>query len=507
MRSRRARDILFAPVDISWLIALRVGFGVLMIWHVVSYLTEGRVRRFWITPEFHFKYPLFEWVAPWPGDGMILHFWGLGVLAFFIAVGFLYRLSAALFFLGITQVFLIEQARYQNHVYLICLLSFLAIFLPANRAASVDALLRPSIRSQRVPAWTLWLARFQVGVPYIFGGIAKLNGDWLRGEPLREWLPRESDLPLVGRHFHEDWMVYSFSYAGLAIDLLAVPLLLWRRTRFGMFMLLFLFNCGNARLFTIGVFPWLMIVLSTAFLEPDWPRRLCADVRARPALLGSAVVVGALLGSSMAIWFNERVELAATLSGVVGGVILGWRLAAGPGALQPASAGLHGSSGLHGPSGLRRRLVLGALGIWVLGQVLIPLRRFLIPGNAAWTEEGQRFSWHMKLNDTDGQVVFYLIDPATGGRQEIDPWETLEPWQVNRIDGRPYMIRQYARHLAAEAQRAGRPGVEVRVEAWLSLNNRPAQRLVDPEVDLARAPADLGFGRAPWIVPLVVGGR
>lgn len=486
---------LTAPVDGAWLVFLRVAFGLLMLWHAASYLAAGRVRRFWIEPEFHFRFPGFGWVEPWPGEGMIAHFVALGILATFVAVGFLYRLSAALFCLGFTYVFLLEQARYQNHTYLICLLSFLAIFLPAHRRASVDALLRPAIRSRTVPSWTLWLLRFQVGVPYFFGGVAKLNGDWLRGEPLREWMARETEFPLLGPWLGEEWAIYGFSYAGLVLDLVAVPALLCRRTRTSAFLVLALFHVCNSRLFTLGVFPWLMIALTTVFLEPDWPRRIARELAPRPTRRGWAIVLASLAGAALALAVQREPNVAAATGGALAGAVV---------AAQVGRREDHPES--FGGAPARRPLLVG-LGAWALFQVLMPLRHFVIPGKVAWTAEGQRFAWHMKLNDTDGEVLFHVIDPRDGTRVVVDPRDVLAPWQTGRMDGRPHMIRQFARHLAAQAAREGRGDVEVRVEARLSLNNRPAQLLIDPEVDLARAPASPALGHAPWIVPLQVGGR
>lgn len=66
--------------------------------------------------------------------------------------------------------------------------------------------------------------------------------------------------------------------------------------------------------------------------------------------------------------------------------------------------------------------------------------------------------------------------------------------------GQPDMILQFAHHLAAEARRAGRAGVQVRARVTASLNGREPQLLVDPEVDLAAQPRTLR--RASWIVPL-----
>ena len=43
-------------------------------------------------------------------------------------------------------------------------------------------------------------------------------------------------------------------------------------------------------------------------------------------------------------------------------------------------------------------------------------------------------------------------------------------------------------------------GAEVRVDSWVALNGRRPQRMIDPDVDLARVP--WRPGAAPWIVPL-----
>src|SRR5688572_26310972 len=217
---------LFNPVDISFLVAFRLLFGGIILWEVYRYFTHGWISRYYIEPVLTFTYYGFSWVKPWPGRGMYIHFFVLGLAAACVMAGFLYRIAAPILFLGFTYFFLLEQTRYLNHFYLVCLISFVMCFLPAEGAFSVDALLRRKIRSDVVPAWTLWLVRAQVGIPYFYGGIAKLNSDWLLGgEPMRTWLS-----PL-GTFFAADWVVYGFVIGGLMLDLLVVPLLLWRRTR------------------------------------------------------------------------------------------------------------------------------------------------------------------------------------------------------------------------------------------------------------------------------------
>ncbi len=94
------------PVDGASLAIFRIAFGSIMLWEVWRYFSSAWIARYYIQPEFHFKYFGFDWIAPWPGAGMYWHFAALGVLAALIIVGALYRFTAALFFLGFAYVFL-----------------------------------------------------------------------------------------------------------------------------------------------------------------------------------------------------------------------------------------------------------------------------------------------------------------------------------------------------------------------------------------------------------------
>lgn len=422
------------PVDIASTVVFRIAFGAIMFWEVWRYLYFDRIEHHFINTLFSFKYYGFEWVHAWPGNGMYWHFYLLGALAAMITTGLLYRLAAPLFFLGFTYIFLLDQSLYLNHFYLICLISFILIFIPANRAFSLDSLLRPSIHSDTIPVWCVWLLRFQVAIPYFFGGVAKLNHDWLTGSPLRDWLAKRGHYQVIGDFLQTEGGAYFFSYGGLLLDLFIVPFLLWRKTRVPAFILAILFHLTNAWIFNIGIFPWTMIAATTIFFEPDWPRRLLG-IR-NPSIFQTAKVS-----------YSQVVLLA----------------------------------------------------VFCLLQILVPLRHFLYPGTVHWTEEGHRFAWHMKLRDKKGTTRFKLIYPKTNRVVMIDPRQFLNRRQYGKMSTRPDMTLQFAHFLS---KRFGTDGEkpEVYVDSRVSLNGRPPQPLIDPDVDLASEERNLRH--AEWIISL-----
>jgi hypothetical protein len=479
------------------LVVVRIAFGAVMAWEVTRYFRYDWIARYWIDPPFNFSYPLFGWLQPWPGDGMYWHFYLLGVLALFIALGLFYRLSMTLFFFAFSYTFLLEEARYLNHFYLVCLFSFISIFVPAHRWLSLDALIWPRIRSTKVPTWSLLLVQAQIGIPYFFGGVAKLNGDWLRGAPMDLWLGDRTDFPLIGPLFTNEWVVYFFSYNGILLDLLIVPLLLWRRTRAFSFAAIVLFHFLNAKLFSIGIFPWMMIILTTVFFPADWPRQLLTDLRERPRWHAITLALGGLLGGIAAPWSNQGVEVIPITAGILAGVLIPWlwlrqlRRIEDP---RPAES--------ESPWQWRpvHRLTVVLLTAWLAIQVTVPFRHYAIAGNVSWTEHGHRFSWHMKLRHKEGLVRFVAFDPTTGKTWELDPSESISLWQYKKMAVKPHMILQFAHHLAEQLRAEGYEDIETHAQAIAALNGRPPQLLVDPQIDLVSQ--KLSIRPQPWIVAL-----
>ncbi len=438
----KIRERAFAPVDIASIVFFRVAFGLVMVAEVA--LMRNQIGIYWIQPRFLFKYYGFSWVHLWPGNGVYIHWTVFGVLAAFIAAGFLYRISAVLFFLSCSYFFLLDEGRYVNHTYLMCLFGFLLIFIPAHRAFSVDAWLRPKLRSQTAPAWALWLLRAQMAVVYFFAGIAKASSDWLHGEPMRTWMTHIIHSPLIDRFSHYRWTPYLASYAALLLDLLAAPLLLWRRTRLATFCLVVFFHILNEQFFPIGVFPWLAIAGTTTFLSPSWPRRIMSLVRPTAALLS--------------------IKKVAPL---------------------PHK---------------KQILVLSFVATYVAIQILVPLAHFFYPGGIEWTYAEHHFAWQMMVRRKSTTAFFYVTDPNNGETYQVKPRDYLDPRQIARMGWRPDMVQQFARYLTAVMLRAGPEPLKVQVRMFVSINGRKPQLVFDPNVDLAAEPHV--WGRPRWLLQI-----
>jgi hypothetical protein len=437
----RLDDALFRRIDIASLLVFRMCFGLILLWETLRYLLNGWIQETWLAPPYLFKYYGFEWLHPWPGEGMVYHFIALAVLALCITLGFFYRSCMTLYWLGFTYVFLLDQAVYLNHLYLVCLLCFLMIFVPASAGWSVDAWLWPRNRKDQVPAWTLWMLRAQIGLVYFFAGLAKVNSDWLSGMPTRIWLERYTNIPILGILATSDLGVYAFGCGGLLFDLLIAPLLLWRRSRAVAVVLALGFHLINASMHWIGIFPWLMIAATALFFEPDWPRHSLPQEARSPEA-------------------------------------------------EPTTQ----------PQRLKRVLIATCLAVFFAVQILLPLRHFAYPGNALWTEEGHRFAWRMKLRIKTGTIVFRVYNPPSDQEWTVYPSEFFDAYQIKKLVTRPDMIIQAAHYIADDFDAIGFPDVEVRADALVSLHKRPSQPLVDPNTDLAAEPRTLRHSK--WIQPL-----
>ena len=262
------------PTDVASVVLFRVGFGLIMFWEISRYFYFGWVGEIYSKPQFHFQYQWFQWIGPLPADGMYYVFVGLGILALMIAFGLYYRTASILFFLGYSYVFLIDQAAYNNHFYLICLLSFVLALAPLHNSWSLDVLRGNVSHTEKLPALWIWLIRFHIVVVYFYGGIAKFDPDWLGGMATKELMLIANRGTVLEALMEYPWAPYFYGWSGMLFDLLIPFLMLWKPARKWAFLAAVLFHTNNYFVFPIGIFPVLSLVLTLMFFDADFPRKI-----------------------------------------------------------------------------------------------------------------------------------------------------------------------------------------------------------------------------------------
>lgn len=430
------------PVDASSVAKFRVLFGLLGAFSAARFLSKGWVESLYLAPDHHLTYAWFTWVRPLPAPLMYGLVGVMVPLGLAIAVGWRTRLAAGAFLIAFAYCELIDAALYLNHYWYMTLALALVVVLPLSGQWSLDARVGRIASAATVPALVVWLLRGQLAVVYLMAGLGKLNHDWLvRGEPMGMWLAARTDTPIIGAWFDEPWVGLVASWCGVAFDLTIVAWLLWRRTRFGAYLVLVAFHLATWRLFAIGVFPWVMIAGTLVFFDPAWPRLVAR--RLHPG--------------------GDRVTRSQA-----------------PLALSP--------------------VMVGGVALWAVLQLAIPLRHLAYAGDVRWTEEGYYGSFRVMLTEKAGLLSFEVTDPATGETWTIEPTEVLTDWQVQQSATRADLALAHAHLVADEFDRRGHPDVEVRADSWVSFNGRPRQRMIDPSVDLAGL--DRRVRASEYVLPL-----
>ena len=275
---RSAKENLFQPVDALPLGIFRFLFGFLLC---IEFLVLSRETfpYYYIKPLFHFTYPLFDLLGlkPLSQRFLWLIFNVLQISTVGIMLGLFTRISLIVFTSAFGYFFFMESSVYTNHYYLIFLLSFLMCFGHSGSLFSFDSLINKNTRGVQVDYWELFLLRFQICVVFFFGGIAKLNADWLvRGAPL--YLNLVKHFSFLGYPLQEKWMAVVLSWGGMLSDFGLGILLLINRWHKLSFICLCLFNGMNILFFGLGIktFPYLMISTYILFLPTPIVREFIA---------------------------------------------------------------------------------------------------------------------------------------------------------------------------------------------------------------------------------------
>jgi len=432
---------LTAPADNSPLILFRVAFGLLIAAEGFGAILTGWVRRVFVEPQFTFNFIGLDFLQVFVGETMYVVYGLLGVTGLMVMLGYRYRLAIVTYAVLWSISYLLQKTSYNNHYYLLMLLCWVMVLMPAHRYFSLDVRQNFVRKTLTCPRWCTVVFVVQLFIVYTFASLAKIYPDWLAGRPIALWFAGKADYWLVGPLLQKDWLQTMVVYGGIAFDGLIVPALLWRKTRPYAFAAGLLFHGFNSAVFHIGIFPYLAIALCVFFFPPEQVRRL---------------------------FFKRKPKVTDQLVAQTSYSLPSWTL------------------------------VLGVL--YFAWQIYLPLRHHLYPGNVFWTEEGHRLSWRMMLRTKSGSVRFMVENRATGETWWEEPRDHLTAKQARKVATHPDMIWQFSQYLEKVYQERGYDNVAVYAHGKASLNGHPRDPLVDSSVDLASVSWQ-PFRHAEWIYP------
>lgn len=431
-------NILFRQIDNSALIVFRIFFGLLCALEAFGAIVTGWVRQVLVEPQFTFSFIGFEWLQPLPGSGMYIYYAIMGVFALMIMLGYKYRFSMVAFTLLWTGSYLMQKSSYNNHYYLLMLLSAIMVFLPANRYASLDAKWNPSIKKINMPYWCKLVFVMQLLIVYTYAAIAKLYPDWFNTNFIEVLMRGKINHVFIGGFLQQKWLHNLLVYGGVLFDALVIPLLLYKPTRKWIFAISIIFHLFNSIVLHIGIFPYLSLAFSLFFFEAKTIQKLF--LKRKPFYSGAEIEIPRF-----------------------------------------------------------RRLFLSVFLVYFTVQLILPLRHHFITGDVLWTEEGHRLSWRMMLRSRSGLTTYTVVDKASDAKFVIDMSNYLTPKQQRSASSKPDIMWQFAQRLHEEFKKNGQD-VAVYVDAKVSINGAPFQQLTDPNVDLASVQWQ-PLEHSSWILP------
>ncbi|WP_419213568.1 HTTM domain-containing protein [Maribacter sp. X9] len=431
--------LLFQRMDNSPLIIFRIFFGILVALECFGAIVTGWVRRNLIEPNYHFPFIDFEWLRPLPGYGMYIYYVIMGLLGICIAIGLRYRTSIILFTLLWSGTYLMQKTAYNNHYYLLILISFIMCFFPANGSHSLDVKSNSNLRSDTMYGYVKWVIVLQLFIVYTYAAIAKMYGDWLDFSMIDVLMKPKKDYAIVGSLLQEHWVHQIIGTAGILFDLLIVPALLWKPTRKIAFFLSIFFHLFNSVIFQIGIFPYLSLAFSVFFFEPETIRNL---------------------------FFKKKTPYT--------------------------------DNEFKEPSYKNVLLTFGAIYFGL--QLLLPLRHYIIADDVLWTEEGHRMSWRMMLRSRSGKGVFTVVDKNTKEKFPIDPDDYLIKSQKRKVYAHPDFAWQFAQYLKLEFEKEGKEVSVYLKESRISINGKSYVPFINDKTDLASEKWNR-WKHHDWILP------
>ncbi len=441
---KKIENVLFSYTDSFGLELFRKLFVLVLIYQSYSFYKVNFLEAGILAPRFLFCFQPFAFLNETP-DGLIKV---LFALFMFAPLGMLFqksfRISTLIYLLAFAFFFLIEQSYYNNHFYLILLLCGIWLFYkPIGRGFN-----------QQIPGWMPFLFQLMIVLVYFYGGLAKLNADWLiRQEPVRSMLAINAQTMLIKGAHQNELVVAYYAYGGALFDLIIGFLLIYRRTLWLGIVLNVLFHLNNAIVFNmgeggdIGIFPMFMIASNVLFIPPqilkNWLRKF------KVAETGKTGMKKALELPPIAA---DRIKIA--------------------------------------------------LCIFVGLQLLLPFRYLAVGNDVDWTGQQQFFSWRMKVHSKKVDAQFFYKATESDTLRPYPMGRIINTMQINQMGQHANMIWQFVQFMKKDLRKKeglNDPIIEARIR--VAFNGRDFQNFVKPGYNMSKANFS-NWERTDWIEPL-----
>ena len=418
------KAFLLRPTDPISLSFFRIIFGACLLWEIIYLFRIDFIEGYITNPQVHFNYDFAPFAQPLPQPALSLILLGLLTSSILLVIGKFVKQAAWFTFISFSYILLIDKAYYNNHLYLICLFAFFFAITSSSQSISVE-----KMTPKKVPYWQLLLFQLQLGIVYFYGGIAKINSDWLiQFEPVKTILNQRASDSMFSSTLQSDGAVYFISYGGLLFDLVIFFLLMYRPTRKIALIGAVIFNGMNAWLFDdINIFPFMMLGALVLFIEPEKIRN----------------------------FVTKKLPFI--------------KLAPPEQTIDPT-----------------KNLTFQLLGIYFILQLLLPLRHFLFQGNTEWTGKAQYFSWRMKIQTRETEKMEFSV--LNYDKKEIVNVDLrsfgLNDDQIRLLSMHPETGVKLAKEIRRTAELKGMKNIEVKANVIVSFNGRTPQSLYK-DVDLS----------------------
>jgi vitamin K-dependent gamma-carboxylase len=439
------KQLLFKPSDPLRLNVFRFLFAFILILQFSNYTSAGFIEKGILAPAFLFHFDYLPFIKPISSAGMkfILLLTLIGPIMMFFRKTL--RAGAIIYTLSFSYLFFLDQSYYNNHFYLIILLSIFWIFYKPTQ---------DSKGTESIPFWQHFLFGFMVVLVYFYGGIVKLNSDWLfNQQPTRILLELNSAKSGFPDLLKSEFAIMYITYGGLIFDLCIGFMLIWKRTYLIAVVLTIIFHITNHFIFNIGeggnigIFPMMMIGAIVLFASPDKFRKFLAKF-----LPGVTPIYTPS---------NEVVDINSS----------------------------------------KNKRIFAIVSAFLIIQLILPFRPYALNSQVHWTGQASFFGWRMKVTSKKTSVKFFVKFSENEEPQPINIGRIINTMQIDMMAQHVDMIYKFSQYLKHRFEKETGKTPIITADIQVSLNGRPMQAIVDPNTNLANITYS-PWSHPDWVLPL-----